>query len=566
SHTGSSTRQAWIDPVRSRVTGGLKRFGETVYEPGMTRLLAWRGTLAGASLGLLFLAGGVVGGGWVPVQFFPDIPGSQVTATLSLPAGSPDARVDAARLAVEQAARDAIVQTDTRDAVEGVVTQRKVGDNGGEELVVEINVDEDVLTATPEELEAAWAAAVPAVDGLQSIVFDTATGPAAGAAVDVTLRHADPDVLAMASASLAQSLSEFSDLTDVSSSLASSTPQLDVRVNELGTSLGLTSDALAGQVRSAYEGAEALKEQDGRRERTVRVRLPLEERTQEAVLESLPVRVGADDYVALTDVAVLTRSRSPARIDREDGARLVHVTANLAPGVVSSSAVMEVLGSDVLPSLEAQHPDLVTGFAGQQEEMSESLNALLPLSGLALVGIFALLASTFRSYVQPVVVMSAIPFGVIGAVAGHALIGIPMSIISLFGIIALAGVVVNDSLVLVDAANERRAAGASALEAIVQAGARRMRPILLTSITTFLGLAPMLLETSVQAQFLIPMAVSLGFGILFATVVVLVLVPAFYLLVEDVVAWARPMRDRVGSDHTREQAWPMAGSSSWKTT
>ncbi|MBX2798063.1 MAG: efflux RND transporter permease subunit [Myxococcales bacterium] len=531
--------ERWVGPVRRRVSGGLQRFVKQVYEPGMRRLLPRRGAVLGASLGLLALVAGVIAGGWVPVQFFPDIPGSRVTATVSLPAGSADGRVESARLAVEQAAREALSSTGASASVQGIVTRRGVGDSGGDELVVEIHVDEDTLVATPAEIEAAWGSALPPLDGVRSVVFEAAAGPAAGDAVDVTLRHTDDAVLAAASESLGRSLAEFADLTDVSSSLASSTPQLDVRVNELGTSLGLSSEELAAQVRSAYQGAEALREQEGRRERTVRVRLPLRERTQQAVLEGLPVRVGSGDYVALSDVAELSPSRAAARIDREDGARLVHVTASLAPGVSSSSDVMRVLQSDVLPALEAQHRGLQVGMAGQTQEMSESLGALIPLGGLALVGIFALLASTFRSYVQPVVVMSAIPFGVVGAVAGHALMGIELSMISLFGIIALAGVVVNDSLVLVDAANERRAAGAGALDAIVAAGSRRMRPILLTSLTTFLGLAPMLLETSVQAQFLIPMAVSLGFGILFATGVVLVLVPAFYLLVEDARVWSR---------------------------
>lgn len=176
---------------------------------------------------------------------------------------------------------------------------------------------------------------------------------------------------------------------------------------------------------------------------------------------------------------------------------------------------------------------------GQVEEQQESTMAMLVGFGLALFGIYALLAATFRSYFQPIVVMSIIPFSIVGAVFGHALVGLPLSMISAFGVIALAGVVVNDSLVLVDAANELRQQGLSPLEAVTKAGERRFRPILLTSLTTFLGLAPMILETSVQAQFLIPMAVSLGFGILVATVVVLVFVPVIYLTLEDVLGWFR---------------------------
>ena len=221
--------------------------------------------------------------------------------------------------------------------------------------------------------------------------------------------------------------------------------------------------------------------------------------------------------------------------ERSDGRREVAVTADLAPGVVSSADVLQELQATIIHRLEAETPGLQVRMRGQVEEQAESTAAMLSLTGLALFAIYALLAATFRSYSQPLVVMSVIPFSIVGAVLGHLVTGLPLSMISAFGIIALAGVVVNDSLVLLDAANELRAEGADPVEAICQAGERRFRPILLTSLTTFLGLAPMILETSVQAQFLIPMAVSLGFGILVATAVVLLLVPAITLTVEDAV-------------------------------
>lgn len=212
---------------------------------------------------------------------------------------------------------------------------------------------------------------------------------------------------------------------------------------------------------------------------------------------------------------------------------MVNVKAERAKGVASSREVLASLQADVLPELEKKYPGLAAEFAGAQREQNEAMGALLKNFLVSAFVIYALLAIPFRSYVQPFIIMSAIPMGLVGAVGGHMLMGYELSIISSFGIVALAGVVVNDSLVLVDAANWKRAQGASALEAVVYGGTRRLRPILLTSLTTFMGLAPMIAETSVQARFLIPMAISLGFGVLFTTFVTLLLVPALYLILED---------------------------------
>ena len=269
----------------------------------------------------------------------------------------------------------------------------------------------------------------------------------------------------------------------------------------------------------------------------MRVRLPEAERLQTSQVEQVPVRLAEGAWAPLGTVADVVPSIAPAVIRRSDGRREVSVTADLAPGVENADEVLEELQATVLPQLMSEVPGLSYRMRGQVEEQQESQSAMISATLLALFAIYGLLAATFKSYTQPIVVMAVIPFAVVGAVLGHLLVGLPLSMISGFGVIALAGVVVNDSLVLVDAANEFRAAGASPVEAIVQAGERRFRPILLTSLTTFLGLAPMITETSIQAQFLIPMAVSLGFGILVATVVVLVLVPVIYLTVDDVVSW-----------------------------
>jgi len=237
--------------------------------------------------------------------------------------------------------------------------------------------------------------------------------------------------------------------------------------------------------------------------------------------------------VPLSQVASFTRNRAPTSIDREDGQRVVAVSADLAPGVRSPQDVLAAVNADLLPALMEAYPGLTAGLTGEQREQGEVFSSLGPNFVLALFIIFALLAVPLKSYLQPVIIMSAIPFGFVGAIFGHLLMGYSLSFVSALGIIALAGVVVNDSLVLVDTTNRFREDGDSAHDAILHGGMRRLRPIMLTSLTTFFGLLPMIFETSVQAKFLIPMAISLGFGVLFATFVILILVPSIYMIVED---------------------------------
>jgi multidrug efflux pump subunit AcrB len=344
------------------------------------------------------------------------------------------------------------------------------------------------------------------------------------------------DVLEEAAAETAAILSRYSDLAEVENGAATGRPQLALSLNDQGRNLGLSSADVSGQVRAALFGAEALREQRGRHELTVRVKLPEDQRQSEYDLEELPIRVKGGGFVPLSTVVDLERGESPASITRNGGRRAVSVSAELAPGVDSAQDVTAELQKTVFPQLQEDYPGLQTELSGMAESQAESLSALYQGFALALLVIYALLAIPFKSYTQPLVIMAAIPFGIVGAVFGHLLMGYSLSLVSVFGIIALSGVVINDSLVLVDAINKRRAEGAGLLEAIEEGGARRVRPVLLTSLTTFFGLLPMIFETSVQAAFLIPMAISLGFGVLFATVVVLLLIPVLYALLEELKA------------------------------
>jgi multidrug efflux pump subunit AcrB len=287
-------------------------------------------------------------------------------------------------------------------------------------------------------------------------------------------------------------------------------------------------------VRSAFYGAEALRVQRGRDEVKVLVRLPEDERKSQYNIEELMVRTPQGSEIPIREAAEVIRGTSYTEILRSGGRRTLNVTADVDAALTNANKVVASVRENDIPLLIEKYPGLKSELDGEQEDQQEAMSALGFGFLMALFAIYALLAVPFKSYAQPFIIMISIPFGIIGAVLGHIIMGYELSIISMFGIIALAGVVVNDSLILIDKANRNRWDGMPFYESIFNAATRRFRPILLTSLTTFLGLAPMIFETSLQARFLIPMAISLGFGILFATTIALVIIPCFYLVLVDI--------------------------------
>jgi multidrug efflux pump subunit AcrB len=266
----------------------------------------------------------------------------------------------------------------------------------------------------------------------------------------------------------------------------------------------------------------------------VYVRLPENERGSLHDLDELILRTPQGGEIPLKMAARITSGRAYTTIKREDGRRIITVEADVEEGKANANKVMAELNKDVLPALVAAHPGLSYAVGGQQQQQAESLDALKYGFMLAQIIMFALMAIPFKSYSQPLIIMAAIPFGFVGALGGHLLMGYDLSVLSMMGLVALSGVVVNDSIVLISAINEFREQGMTRVDAVVAGGVRRFRPIMLTSLTTFFGLAPMIFETSVQARFLIPMALSLGFGVLFATFIILLIVPCLYMVLEDV--------------------------------
>jgi multidrug efflux pump subunit AcrB len=555
----SGKSRFFLARIQHGISLGLDWFTHKLYRRGLEASLKIRYLVFAFAIASLIAGVGMVQGGIVPFNFFPKLEGDLVSVTARLPFGSPIERTEQVQRILESSARKTIEQNGGAQILKGMYSMlgqgptRRRGPHaategaGGSHLVtIEINlVSSDLRTAGTEKLAADWQRNTPLIAGLESLVFKSSAGPGAGAPVDVQLSHTDKNVLERASNELTEQLRAFSDLTDIENGFLEGKTQLDFHLLPEARTLGLSSTDIARQLRGAFFGVEAMREQRGRNEVRVMVRFPKANRQSEFDLETLLIRTSQGGQAPLKYVAVFNRDRSPTSISREEGQRTINVTAELAHGVKSPTQVLKALRETVLPALVVRYPGLNYDMAGQQREQRDSFKALGLNFIIALFVMYALIAVPFKSYFQPLIIMSAIPFGFLGALVGHLWMGYNVSIISMFGIVALAGVVVNDSLVLIDATNLARREGKTPLEAILWAATRRLRPIMLTSLTTFFGLMPMITETSLQARFIIPMALSLGFGVLFSTIIILVLVPSLYLILEDAKRFLGKLSGRV---------------------
>ena len=398
-------------------------------------------------------------------------------------------------------------------------------------MVVEL-IPAEEREITTGEFVRRWRERAGRIPGAVELTYDSSL-MSVGADIQVRLSGEDTDELKDAVSELKRTLAEFSGVIDITDSFRGGKEELVVDVLPAGEALGLSRLDVARQVRQAFYGEEAERLQRGRDDVKVMVRYPRADRRSFYGIETMRVRTAEGAEVDLGSVASTRFRRGYATIRRSDRRRMIDVLADVDLSLANPDEVKDALRRTVLPALLDRHPGVSWSMEGQSNEQAKLAAAMAREYVLALFAIFALLAIPFRSYVQPLIVMTAIPFGLVGAIAGHAIMGIDLSMLSVLGLAALSGVVVNDSLVLVDFVNRKRSAGLEVAHAAREAGIARFRPILLTSLTTFAGLTPLILEKSVQAQFLVPMAVSLAFGVMFSTLVSLVLVPASYLVLED---------------------------------
>lgn len=535
----------FIDKPRAWLAIHLNRFTQGPFSRLLNVSVQNRYSTIAVSIAIFLLSIGLVGGGVVEFSFFPKLEGEIITVSAKLPYGAPIAETQRIQLVLENAANETIEDLGGAEGlVRGMYTSLGEGAVGRAGAATGSHLVTLQVALTPSEAREIssksfsdnWQARIPSLSGVESVKFSSSTGPGAGAAIDIQISAVDLDTLSEVSDKVSATLRSYRSLKDVENSYSSGKNQMDFKLRDAGVALGLTSSEVSRQIRSSFYGSEAIREQVGRLERRTMVRLPKEERINENDISEVQIRTPSGSYVPLGDIVSYTRSRSPTAITREAGTRVVNVKAELASGVVSSRETISSLTKDVFPEIVSEYPGTKLEFVGEQRDQGETFASLGQNYLIALFVIYSLLAIPFKSYLQPLIIMSAIPFGFVGAVLGHMIMQYSMSIISMFGLVALTGVVVNDSLVLIDSANQYRASGYSAFEAIQMGAKRRLRPIILTSLTTFLGLAPMIVESSIQAKFLIPMAISLGFGVLFATLIILLLVPALYMLTEDLKA------------------------------
>ncbi len=528
---------SWLHHRQQGFSHWFRHWVRDRYGPFLDYVLHHRYITVALAASILMLAVSYALSGRMGLESFPTVESDRSEASVVLPYGTAVEKTDAIARKLEATARKLLEQTGHPELSEGIITD--IGQSGGHTARVRVEladaeIRDEIMSTT--EFTNRWREMTGDVAGVESLRFrDDSGGPGSwGRPIEVELSHRYVDVLEKASRELAAVLETYPRVKDVDDGFQEGKPQLDFTIKPEGKSLGLTAREIARQVRSSLYGAEALRQQRGRDEIKVMLRRPESERATEETIQDFLVRTPAGTDVPLREVAEVKRGRAYTSISRRNGRRVMSPSADITPRSKAGEVLADLVKTS-LPELMKKYPGLTYSFEGHQADMRESIGSLKVTFTLALLAIFGLLAVPFRSYLQPLIVMISIPFGIVGAVLGHLIMGYDLSVISMFGIVALAGVVVNDSLVMIDFANRirREKPVLRAREAIHQAAIQRFRPIMLTTLTTFGGLAPMIFETSRQARFLIPMALSLGFGILFATGITLVLVPSLYVAMED---------------------------------
>lgn len=543
--------------IQNHMNRLLSRVIEYLYQPLIKLCLTHRYITFCLGMGLLLLTVGYVKSGRISLIAIPKIESDIAAVNLVLPFGTPAARTREILAHLEDCANQLMQQNGGREKISrGVFTRvgglaqgrkaihRQSGSGGGHLGTVQIFfVKRKFRSFSTEDFISRWRKLAGPIPGVESIVFRSDIGgPSAGNAINIQLSHHNLKTLEVAAHDLALRLQKISGVRDVDDGFSPGKIQLNFRILPAGRSLGLTPLEVGRQIRNAYYSAEALRQQRGRNELKVMVRFPKIDREHLYSVENFILRAPNGSEIPFREAAAIRPGRAYTVINRVDGRRTDNVTADVSPQSMTTP-VLETIRNGPLPEILKRYPGLTFSLEGERRELRDSMSSLVQGFLLAMLVIFAMLAIPFNSYTQPLIIMTAIPFGIVGAVIGHVLMGYNLSIISMMGIVALSGVVVNDSLVLIDFTNQCRNQKMSARDALITAGMRRFRPILLTSLSTFFGLMPMIFETSVQARFLIPMAISLGYGILFATGITLLFVPSLYLILDDIHnlhAWLFP--------------------------
>lgn len=520
------------------------------YRNFLERCIKHRYNVVAAFIGVLILSIALVASGKVRWVFFPDIPSDFIQVELEMDEGSSEGNT----LKVVQSIEEALYKMNEKmekDNGYQVVKHSFINMSSRTSAFIfaELTKGED-REVDGVTIAAAWREQLPELLSVKKLSFNASTNDAGGD-ISFRLTSSDLDELSAASKELKQKLASYEGVYDIADNFSSGSHEIRLKIRPEAEALGLTLSDLARQVRYGFYGYEAQRILRNKEEIKVMVRYPLEQRRTVGYLENMLIRTPTGTSVPFSTVAQIEKGESYASITRVDGKRAITITANANKNIVEPSKVVQEIQKDYLPQLQAKYPKIQTALDGGSLDEQNAMVGLMQGFFFALFTIYALMAVPLKSYSQPLIIMSVIPFGIIGALFGHLIQGLAMSVLSLCGIVALAGVVVNDSLILVDFVNRAREQGQSVRQAAVDSGCYRFRAIILTSLTTFVGLVPIILERSLQAQIVIPMATSLAFGILFSTLVTLILVPLLYIILDDVKRtssrffnwWWQPKKD-----------------------
>lgn len=555
--TGGMNRlQHWI-------SDGLDYIAEHYYQPVVKKAVQWRYTVLSIFIAIFILTIGVIASGWLKFQFFPKVEGDVLVAKLLMPEGVPVEVTQEAVLALENGAKTIAAEYKDKNGASAVRhIMASVGSQPFQfgfspsgrsnavhlgEVVMELCPGAD-RSMSCQQLISKWRQFAGPIPGAVELTFREATDRG-GVAIDLELSGDDMEELREAAEFVKSKIAEYKGMADILDNDHEGKRELKLNILPQAESLGLRLGDVARQVRQSFYGEEVQRLQRGRDEVKVMVRYPKDERVNLENLESMKIRTAAGDEVPFSEVAVADYGRSYAMIQRSDRRRAINVTCDIDRTVREANATQVAgdLVAKVLPEMQRKWPGVLWRFQGEQSDQNDAVRELFIGGIVSLFGIFVLLAVPLKSYLQPFIVMAVIPFGMVGAVIGHLVLGFELSIMSFCGILALSGMVVNESLVLTDCVNRFRRRGMGVKEAAWRGGISRFRSIMATSVTTFVGLLPIMSETDIQALFLVPMSVALGFGGLFATFITLLLVPGIYVMLED-------FRKLVGLGETRLEA------------
>ena len=548
----------FFQKIQRRTQHGLQNLIQNRYKPMLEKAVDNRGVTVAAFVGVLIMTFGLMSSGIVRMVVFPEVPGDFVRMNLEMESGSPPAARNAALNKIETAILDLndeyIAENPDFDPLISHIGSFSQGDTGAVAWVELPMVDDRAMQVT--DITEIWREKVGEIPGVKELTFEDGDNFGGDAAMSFRLSGDNYQSLENAANELETKLREYDGVFDIRSSSDSGGQEIKLSIKPEAEALGLTMASLGRQVRQAFYGEEAQRIQRGKDELKVMIRYPLDDRRSIANLENMRIRTPSGDEVPFESVADVSYGTSYSSIRRLNRERTISVLADVDPELVEPGELVTTIKDEFIPGLLARHTGVSFGLEGASQETEDFMRNLTVAGIAALFLIYALIAIPLHSYSQPLVIMSVIPFGLIGAVIGHLIMGKAISMFSLFGLIALSGVVVNDSLIMVDFINKARAEGVPLKQAVIESGTERFRAIILTSFTTAAGLMPIMFESSVQAQWIMPMAISLSFGIIFATFITLFLIPSLYVLQIDGFNRIRQfkfwMQDRVDPDLDRD--------------